>query len=291
MKFLLYFVFLLSTLVTAQPNTEVYLMDIIEAGDSLQVTNFKNISNRPGYDNQPAFISNDKLVYAGTEKDQSEIILYYLESDGSHRLNNPTVGGEYSPQPYPSKDLVAAVRLDTTGLQRLYAYDYANPGFGNWQMLFEELEVAYFAFHDADRIIASVLSGDQLDLVVGAISKDSAQLLSEDTGRSIHKVPNSTSVSYTQKNETDTFDIFIVDIDATGESFYVATLPIGIQDHIWLSNAKLLLGSNDKLFMLDLFKGGNWFEVADLSEYNITEITRMAISPDGKHLAIAALPK
>ncbi|MFC7357614.1 hypothetical protein ACFQO1_07940 [Jejudonia soesokkakensis] len=290
MKFTLVFLFLTS-FSFAQPNTELYLMDISENGDSLQITNFKNISNRPGYDNQPSFIDNTKLVYAGTENDNTEIILYYLESDGQHRLNAPTAGGEYSPQSFPSKPLVAAVRLDTTGLQRLYSYEYGIPGYGKWKMLFEELEVAYFAFQDDDRIIASVLSGDKLDLVVGTISKDQALLLTTNTGRSIHRVPSSSSISYTQLNTEGTYDIYIVDIDDTGESFYVCTLPMGIQDHIWLNNSTLLLGSNDKLFMMDLFKGTNWFKVADLSEKNISNITRMAISPDGKHLAIVAMPQ
>jgi hypothetical protein len=288
MKFYLYLL-VTTSLTFAQTNTEVFLMDIMETGDSLQITNFKNISNTPGYDNQPAFVGNNKLVYAGTETNNTEIILYYLESDARHRLNMATAGGEYSPQPFPTKPLVAAVRLDTTGLQRFYSYEYGVPGFGKWTMLFEELEVAYYAFHDDDRIIASVLAGDKLDLVVGTISKDEGKLLTENTGRSIHKVPNGTSVSYTQLNEDGTYNVYIVDIDDTGESFYVCTLPIGVQDHIWLSNSKLLIGSNEKLFMLDLFKTNDWYEVANLSEYNLSNITRMAVSPNRKHLSFVAI--
>lgn len=290
MKFTLVLLFLTS-FSFAQPNTDLFLMNISDTNDSLKITNFKNISNRSGYDNQPAFIDNKTLVYAGTENDNTEIILHYLESDGRHRLNAPTAGGEYSPQPFPTKPLIAAVRLDTTGLQRLYSYDYNVPGFGNWNMLFEELEVAYFAFHDDDRIIASILSRDKLDLVVATISKDEGLLLAENTGRSIHKIPGSNSVSYTQLNEDGNYNVYIVDIDDTGESFFVCELPIGIQDHIWLSESKLLLGSTTKLFMMDLFKGNEWFEVADLSEKNISNITRMAVSPDGKYLAIVAIPQ
>lgn len=282
------FIFLLYTVAASQPNTEVYLMSIEEKGDSLEVTNFKNISNRPGYDNQPAFVSNDKLVYAGTENDNTEIILYYLESDGQHRLNAPTAGGEYSPKPFPTQNRVAAVRLDTTGLQRLYSYDYANPGFGRWKMLFEELEVAYYAFHDDHRIIASVLAGDRLDLFIGDIKKDEAYFYIDNVGRSIHKVPGSNSISYTLINEDGNHDVYLLNIDEDGESFFVCTLPVGIQDHIWLSSSQLLLGSGNKLYMMDLFKSNEWVEVADLSKYDISEITRMSVSPDNKHLAIVA---
>ena len=84
--------------------------------------------------------------------------------------------------------------------------------------------------------------------------------------------------------------IFQLDLESF-ESFFVAQLPIGIQDHIWLDESTLLIGSRDKLFLLDLFGNGDWKQIADLSEYQIKEITRLAISPDGTKLAIVAEPK
>ena len=35
---------------------------------------------------------------------------------------------------------------------------------------------------------------------------------------------------------------------------------------------------------------GGWKEVADLAELGITGATRVAVSPDGKHLAVVGLP-
>jgi hypothetical protein len=82
-------------------------------------------------------------------------------------------------------------------------------------------------------------------------------------------------------------DVYQLDI-STLESFFVSQLPVGIQDHIWLDESTLLIGSLDKLFLLDLFGNGEWKLVADLSKYNIKDITRLAVNPDGSKLAMVA---
>ena len=94
-------------------------------------------------------------------------------------------------------------------------------------------------------------------------------------------------MSYTSLNDEGNMDVYQLDI-STLESFFVSQLPVGIQDHIWLDESTLLIGSLDKLFLLDLFGNGEWKLVADLSKYNITDITRLAVNPAGSKLAMVA---
>jgi len=158
-------------------------------------------------------------------------------------------------------------------------------------LLIEGLQVAYYSFFNKKTILSSVLSGNNLDLVISNLSKKTNDTLIENVGGSIHKVPNSKEeMSYTSVNEDGNMDIFQLDMKSL-ESFFVTELPIGIQDHIWLDESKLLIGSLDKLYMLDFFGSEDWKLVADLSEYNIKEITRLAVSPDGTKLAIVAEKK
>ena len=290
MKFLPYFAFLLSTLAIAQPNTDVYLLDLERTDSTFTVSNLETISKSDGYDNQPAFLDNDRLLYAGSENGQTEIQLYNISENTLHRVNATTLGGEYSPMPYPNRDKITAVRLDTTGLQRLYAYDYANLGFGDYKMLLSELEIAYYAFYDENTVVASILSGGQLDLVIADIKRDEATLYAENAGRSIHNVPESPMVSYTIVNEEKNNDVYVVDVKKPEETYFVSQLPTGIQDHTWLDANTLLLGSGSKLYTYSLFGPEKWVQVADLSAHNIKDITRIAVSPDGKHLAFAAEP-
>lgn len=291
MKFLPYFVFLIVTFAIAQPNTDVYVMDLAKTDSTFTISNFKNISNSDGYDNQPSFLDNNRLLYAGSEHGQTEIQLYSISENTTQRINATTPGGEYSPKLMPDGNHIAAVRLDTTGLQRLYKYDLTKPNHGDSQLLLSELEIAYYAFYNEDWVVASVLSGNQLDLVIANLPKDEAGLYAENVGRSIHKVPNTTTVSYTVVNEEKNLDVFVVDVNKAEDTYFVCQLPVGIQDHTWIDATTLLLGSASKLYIYDLFGPGEWVEVVDLSSKNIENITRISVSPDGNYIALVAQDK
>ncbi|HBY67473.1 MAG TPA: hypothetical protein DEG69_06785 [Flavobacteriaceae bacterium] len=278
---------LIGYFVIAQENTEVYLMDITSAYSGLEVYNFKNISNNSGYDNQPSFVDNDTILFAGNNTNQTDIASYSISSEEKSFLNPPTEGGEYSPMQIPNSEKITAVRLDPNGKQRLYTYDKKEPQ----KETIPNLQVAYYAFKDEKTLLASVLAQNELNLVVANVKTQKVDTLKYNAGRSIHKVPNTKrTMSYTFLNEDGNYDVYQLNMD-TLESFFVAELPIGIQDHIWLSESKLLIGSGDKLFLYDLFGNGEWQEVANLSEHNITNITRLAVSPNGKKLAFVAEQK
>lgn len=274
-----------SGFVIAQPSTEVYVMDLKFDYNIFEISNFENISNNKGYDNQPSFYSNDIIAYARNNEKATDIALYSLSGKEIIWQNNQTNGGEYSPTKIPNSKHIAAVRLDSSGLQRLYKYHYKTK---ESSLLINDLQVAYYAFYNHKTLVASVLSGSNLDLVVSNFTKNKVDTILTKVGRSIHKVPNTkNTMSYTVVNEEKNMDIYQLDMDSL-ESFFVAQLPIGIQDHIWLDEATMLIGSNDKLYLLDLFGNGDWKLVADLSNHHIKEISRLAISPDKSKLAIVA---
>jgi len=258
-------------------------MDLSFSETDFIISNFRNISNNEGYDSQPSFYGNESILYSRTMESSTDIAKYHITNESYIWANNTTTGGEYSPQRIPNSKNVAAVRLDTTGLQRLYTYDSKTK---TSTLLIENLQIAYYSFYDSNTILSSVLNGSNLDLVISNISKKRNDTLVLNVGRSIHKVPNTKeTMSYTSVNEEGNFDVFQLDINSL-ESFFVTQLPIGIQDHIWLDESTLLIGSRDKLFLLDLFGNGDWKQIADLSEYQIKDITRLAISSDGTKLAI-----
>jgi len=278
-----------SVVLFAQPATDIYVMGITPVENDFQITelsiaNFSNVSNNPGYDNQPSFLDDETIVYAGTSDDNTAILVASVLTNGSMSFFKPTDGGEYSPQLIPGSDRIAAVRLDKDGKQRLYDY---TPNKGVIKEVVDGLQVAYFKYYDAETILASVLSGGNLDLVWIDLKTQKVDTLLEKSGRSIHNIPNKTDMSYTSINEEGNFDIYQLDVKSK-ESFFVAQLPTGIQDHIWLDDSKLLCGSGSKLYLYDLFGSGAWKEVADLTKYQIKDITRMALSSNGKRLALVA---
>ncbi len=272
----------------AQPNTEIYLMDIeFSEEKEINISNFINISNNEGYDNQPHFDYNGGLFYARNNKGQTDISYYNIDEKTHSWFNIETEGGEYSPQKLPIGEDIAAVRLDPNGLQRLYYYNSIK---GNPQMVIDKLAVAYFYFYTNNMLVSAVLSGDKLDLVYSNLHEKTNDTLLVDVGRSIQGVPYSKHVSYTALNEENNHDLYILDIDEGLESYFVCQLPVGIQDYTWLNETQILIGSRNKFYIYDNMENSGWKEVADLSEYNIKNITRLVVSPDGTKLAIVAEP-
>ena len=111
-----------------------------------------------------------------------------------------------------------------------------------------------------------------------------------DVGRSIHKVPFKKSISYTAINEEKNHDLYLLDIDGNLESYFVCQLPIGVQDYIWLNETQILIGSKNKLYVYNTLDIQEWKEVASLEDYQIANITRLAVSPKGTKLAVVGEP-
>ncbi len=287
MKQLLFFVaILISYSSLAQNNTEVYVFDIASVYEGLELLNPRNISNNEGYDNQPSFISNEALVFAGNNDGQTDISEYNLTSKLQKWDNIKTEGGEYSPQKFPSNTDVAAVRLDKDGLQRLYRYSAET---GNSSEIIKDLQVAYFTFYNDQKMLATVLDSDKMDLVMIDLPSKKADTLFYNAGRSLQKIPNTNSMSYSLVNEEGNLDLYLLDMNSY-ESFFVTELPIGIQDYVWINDAQIIIGSGNKLYMYDTLGESEWNRVASLEEHGIKNITRMAISPNGKKLAVVAEP-
>ena len=284
LKFLPYNLIFFWISLFGQSNTDIFVTDYDNTQDEFTILNVQNISNNPGYDNQPYF-AKELLLYAGNDSGQTEIFSFDLNNRVTKKVNTPTPGGEYSPQSIPDHTECAAVRLDNTGLQRLYHYDEN----GDSRVLIEDLEVAYFAFYDKNTVLTSVLSEDRLDLVLVDLRDMEKDTLLLNSGRSIHKIPGNSGMSYTSVNEDGNLEIYQLDIESR-QSFFITQLPIGVQDHTWLDDSKILIGSNSSLFLYDLYGDSQWIKIADLSKYNLKNITRIAASPDKKKLALVAEP-
>jgi hypothetical protein len=283
-----FILFLSLTYITsfAQPNTEVYLMDLSYSIDSLSVSNFRNISKDPGYDNQPSFQSNNLVIFAGNNGGQTDIAQYNIRFDRKFWYHRGSASSQYSPQRIPNSEHVLSVHLDSTGRQRLYHHHLTTQ---EYKEAHPDIQVAYFAMYNEHTLLGSVLGDDGMDIIVANLQTQLVDTLSYNSGRSFHKIPQSKSMSYTFVNEEQNHDVYQLDMDSF-ESFFVAQLPIGVQDHAWLNETTLLAGSGNKLYLYDLFGDGYWQKVADLSGNGIDDITRLSISPDGSKLALVALP-
>ena len=266
----------------SQSNTEVHLFDLSTSNNKINISNHKNISNNDGYDSQPSFLNDEKIIFASTRNDQTDIAQYFSNYNSKVWLNF-TEGGEYSPLKIPNKDAVSAVRLDPDGKQRLYSYNINN---GESTELIKDLVVAYYTWHDKNTIVSAVIEGDDLNLYVTDLDEGKSRNYAKKVGRSFHKIPNSNLVSFISKKNEKQWQIKSLD-PITGETRVIANTMIGVEDICWLDDKTLLSGKDSILYKLTIKKDYSWKKITDLSSLGITKITRLATNTSASKLLIA----
>ena len=154
---------LFSFLVAAQANTEVYLADISTVDGKTAITNLRNISNNEGYNNQPSFYDDHTLLFSSNRNGQTDIAKFDSTSRQTSWISDTPGGSEYSPLKIPESDKISSVRLDTSGLQRLYGYEISS---GKSELILKDAKVGYHVWFSKDILINTVLIDNRMDLVL-----------------------------------------------------------------------------------------------------------------------------
>ena len=265
----------------SQPNIEVFLFDLNTENGMFELSNLKNISNNEGYDNQPSFLDNNTILFAGTRNGQTDIAKYNITYDSKIWINHSD-GSEYSPLYIPDQNAVSAIRLDKDGTQFLYRYDLRN---GESEILIDDIIIGYHTWYNQNLLVSSVLEDDGLSLYVTNFEDQENYKFDVKIGRSLHKIPNNELVSYISKKNDSIWEIKSLNL-ITGKMKSIKTTLPETEDMCWLPNNTILMGKNDILYTFNPNIDKDWREVALLKDYDITNITRIAVNSDGTKLAL-----
>lgn len=282
MKSLIQYLFIFVTFLTySQPNTEVFVFDLDTTDDAFKVSNFKNISNNEGYDNQPSFMNNKTILYSGTRNGQTDIVMYDIKY-GAKTWVCSTEGGEYSPLKIPNQNAVSAIRLDKDGKQLLYRYDLKS---GKNSVLIDTLVIGYHNWFNPNVLICSVLEGEMMSIYKSDVQAKQNIKLDQNVGRSLHNIPKSKLVSYISKENDSIWEIKSINPISGATKLIIQTLP-KTEDMCWTPDGTIFMAKDGVLYYFRPNKDKNWMKAATLLDYGINNITRLAMSPDGTQLAL-----
>jgi len=261
---------------SGQTESEVYLASLVSKNGVFEVSAPMNISRNPGYDNQPYFLSGDELLYARTRNGQTDIARYSLTDQKTTWLSDTPGGSEYSPVKIPNKEAISSIRLDTSGLQRLYSYPLQG---GPSEVLKADLKVGYHLWYNPNVLVCTVLIENRMDLVVVNLKDNSQYTFQKGVGRSLHRIPESERISYTALEEGE---VMVKSMDPeSGATTILTSLPEGVQDFCWIDANYLICGQGNELKSFNTKDAGPWksFFTLENSKFNITRLAYF--SPTG----------
>ncbi|GGG10908.1 hypothetical protein GCM10011344_09490 [Dokdonia pacifica] len=267
----------------AQSNTEVYLFTITPSENTITLTNQQNISNNDGYDNQPSFYNDNQVIFASTRNGQTDIASYNIRDKKVAWINDTGFGSEYSPTKIPNQKAISSIRLDTTGLQRLYRYDFKT---GKHKEVVKDLVIGYHTWYSEDILISSVLADGGLDLVVSNLKEGTNYTQQKKIGRSLHKIPNSNLISYVSK-ENEKWEIKSLNPITGATQKIIETVPEA-EDMCWLINGTILMPKGNIIYAFNPKTDTRWRMLTSFQDPNLYNITRVATNPTSSMLAIVS---
>lgn len=304
------------------PNTDVYLAEIERIGDSIVVGRPVNITRRAGYDNQPAFTPDSRsILYVAQRDGQTDIWRYDIATRARVRLTR-TPESEYSPTPVPGERRFSVVRVERDSTQRLWTF--AATGRDPRLLLPSMKPVGYHAWIGANRLATFVLGSPS---TLHVVNRDGQQdvVIARNVGRALQPLPVASSVlfTFTQQDAagklrihaftgrtqtmrygrrtvtrregaaapttTATVDSVVTVPEAPYE--LIAAAPDN-EFHTWTPDNILVTATNSTLVRWNALLGAAaaWLPVADLRSFGVQNVSRLAMSADGRWMAFVAEP-
>jgi endonuclease/exonuclease/phosphatase family metal-dependent hydrolase len=270
----------------AVPGTDIWLFPLEPLAVRVGVEGAIRVTRRPGYDNQPSFLpGSDGLLYTVIdETGQADIWRFDLRSRRARPLTRTAPESEYSATVLPSGERFSVIRVEADSTQRLWSFDLSG---GDPRVILPEVRpVGYHAWLTGGRLGLFIL-GDPPTLQVASAREGAAREVARDIGRCLQRIPGPGTLSFVQRAGPGAG--WIAEYDpGSGEIRPLAPLLEGNEFYAWTPEGVLVMGQGSRLFRRLLGLSRGWDELAELGPAGLAGISRVAVSPDGRWIAVVA---
>ena len=291
----------LATLAVQLPaphDTEIFLASFSQDASGIHIGSPANITNNPGYDNQPFFTSDSRAILFTSMRDgkQTDIYRYTLATKQTAQVTH-TPESEYSPTVTPAGMLsVVRVELDGHNTQRLW--QFTPDGTDPHVVLENVTRVGYHAWADEHTLALFILGVGKAPatLELADTRGQSTRSVATDIGRSIQRIPRTgpvTHISFVERKRVSDFNYWIVNqLDPrTGDAQPLAP-PFKADgsdmDVAWTPDGSMLLTVRGADMYTWRRGDSEWKRAESLERLSLRRVSRLALSPDGKWIALVA---
>jgi hypothetical protein len=266
----------------APQGTDIWLLELSRDGNALRATSPRNLTQRPGYDNQPFFTPSGDILYVQMQGERTDVWRWNAETERVTQVTATPDDSEFSPTSIPGGDGdISYIHAQTDSNGRLWRM--SADGSASEAIFADIVPVGYHAWFDEDFVALWRLQEPSL-LQLVEVDSQNARTLASGVGRSPQSVPNRRAVSYARAvDEGMAYELYDLDSDTME---VVARLPEGDDFHAWTPDGTLLASAGSRVLA---WREGTWQEVVDLAAQGLL-VSRLAVSADGSRLALVAEP-
>lgn len=263
------------------PSTDIYLAPLSRSRDAWQLGAPVNATGRPGYDNQPFFLPDGSGFLFTSIRDDGQADTYrYSVAGGAISRVTATPESEYSPTPIPHRPgWFSTVRVEMDSAQRLWALRL--DGAGEELLLPDVRPVGYHAWMAGGGLALYVL-GQPATLQIVPEPGSPPRVVVAGIGRSLVPVARESAVLFVQ---TAPGSRLISRLDLPASVLRpLAAAPAN--DFFTWHDGTLFAADSTRVLAFRPGREREWVVVADLAPHDVKGITRLAVSPDGKWMAL-----
>lgn len=280
---------LASSAATGQaPDADIFLVSLKQTGGKLEVTGARNLTNRPGYDNQPNWSRDGRSLFFTSVREGEQADIYRLDpaaSSAAVRVTMTAPESEYSPTPMPRGNAISVIRVERDSTQRLWSVPLdGSPG----SVILERIKPVGYHTWANDTLLALFVLGSPNTLQLASTTTGRGDTIVTSIGRSLYTTRDG-QVSFVHKVSNDEWWLVLLD-PMTRQQRRLVQMPPRVEDYAWTPGGVVLIGEGSVLKAFDPRRGGDWEIVADLAQYGLAGITRLSVSPRGDAVAVVAQP-
>lgn len=276
-----------------QPSAEydVYLFSLQKSvkGDlNLFGAKYLTAFNRGGYSNQPWFTPSGDLLLSVRLKGETQNDIWQLSIDSKkYRKLTQTFGNEYSPRIHPDEEhLSFLLKIGNEPLdQQVYK---VNMHSGELESVTPEMKnIGYYTWlnQDTDLGLYRIDEGGN-NLSYYDASEHKTRRITTSIGRTLMSDKEGHLI-YIHKFTEDFW--YIKKYDPATSTIEIVTQAVGKNEDFTIGpDGTFYMGNNHLLYYFHPLRDKEWKQLSDLSAYGIKYISRLAVSPDGKEIAVVA---
>lgn len=269
----------------AIPDREIYIFDLKHEDGQYTLSNKVNISNNKGYDNQPYFMPNSQSVIFVSQREgkETDVFEYNIKTKKTKQLT-ATPHAEYSPKPVGDGEKISFVSEGFNPYQSVWQLDLKS-GEQTWLLNSKE-PVGYYQ-HNASNGDVLFWSRYGWSVQYLNIQKNHNQFVSGDAlPSSPQQIPGSDHFSFVHRQTNG--QMWIKAFDPSVFSItHIAPLPDDNFEYGWAPNGDVLRFKDNQIFIWSTVNTDyRWKPGSDLSKMFKGELGRLAVSHDGKKIAV-----